>query len=136
MLRSAHHFGDGLKIDLERLQEFRGHDVEADRKLQLDQRGRRQFCCDRLEGRVGRLLQLHDLVGEGERGALDLVEAGRGLPVLERLVLLVGDADILADALVRNDLVRRLAQNAGARDCKLADNRIELAGMPRASNAR
>ena len=72
-------------------------------------------------------MQLDDLVGEGERGALQIVEAGRGFPVLKCGVLLVGHSDIFADALVRDDLIGRLAQNAGARDRELAHDRIQFA---------
>src|SRR5581483_1027885 len=86
-----------------------------------------QFGGDCHEGRVGDTRQLDGLVGEGERGALHLVEAGRRLPILQGFILLVGDADILADALVGDDFVRRLAQNAGARDRKLPNDRIKLA---------
>src|SRR3954469_10398395 len=67
---SADHLRHRLQVDREGFEEFRGHDVETDRELQLDQRGWRQFGADRVEGRIGRLVQLDDLVGEGERGAL------------------------------------------------------------------
>ena len=63
------------------------------------------------------------------RGTLNVVEAARSVPVLQRGVLLVGDADILADPLVGDDLVGRLAQDAGARDGKLPHDRIELAAV-------
>jgi hypothetical protein len=41
--------------------------------------------------------------------------------------LLVGDPDIFADALVGDDFIGRLAQDPGARDRKLAHDRIEFA---------
>src|SRR5262245_60668373 len=124
---SADHFRHRLHVDGECFEEFRRHDVEADRELQLDQRGRRQFGTDRVEGGIGRLVQLDDLIGEGECGALGFVETGCGLPVLQRLVLFVGDADILADTLVSDDLVGRLAQDACSGDRKFAHDRIEFA---------
>src|SRR5262249_54346788 len=45
-------------------------------------------------------------------------------------ILLVGDAHVLADALVSNDFIGRLAQHAGARDRKLPHHRIELPLVP------
>src|ERR1700744_2707728 len=101
----SYHISNRLHVDLERLQKFRGHDVEADRELEFDQRARRELTLDRVEGRVRRPRQFDDLVCEGERRALDLVEASCLLPVLQRRVLLVGDADTLADALVGDDFV-------------------------------
>jgi hypothetical protein len=63
----SHHLGHRLQVDAEGLQEFRGHDVEADRELQLDQCPRRQPGPDRIEGRIRRLVQFDDLVDKGER---------------------------------------------------------------------
>src|SRR6516164_4988068 len=124
---SSNHFAHRLHVDLEGFEEFRGHDVEADRKLQLDQRARRQLRFDGIERGVGRPTKLHDLVDESERGALHVVEAIRRLPVLKRGVLLIGDADVLADLLVGADFVGRLTQDACACDGKLAQHRIEFA---------
>src|SRR6185369_4326449 len=58
------------------------------------------------------------------------VEAGRRLPVIQGLVLLVGDADILADSLVGDDFVTGLAQDAGTGDGELADDRVQFALVP------
>ena len=49
------------------------------------------------------------------------------MPVFQRLVLLVGDADVLSDALVGDNLIGRFAQNPRARDREFAHHRIELA---------
>src|SRR6266404_8116510 len=102
--RASDQFRHRLHVDVERFQEFGSHDVEADGELQLDQRAGSQFRSDGVEGRIRRPAQLDDLVGEGERRALYIVEAGGLLPVVQRLILRVGDADILADPLVRHDL--------------------------------
>src|SRR5207302_10317307 len=83
-LSRSNHLRHRLQIDAKSFQEFRRHDVEADRELQFDQRARREFCGDGVEGRIGRLAQLDDLVGEGERRTLRVVEAGCGLPVCKR----------------------------------------------------
>src|ERR1700684_4104432 len=77
-----------LHIDVKGFQKLRGHDVEADRELQFDQRSRGKFRGNRLERRVGGSTKRDDLVGEGKRRPLHLVEAGRGLPVAKRGVLL------------------------------------------------
>src|ERR1700733_2620165 len=81
-----------LHIDVEGFQKLRGHDVEAHRKLQLDERGRGQFRGYRVERRIGRATKADDLIGKGERSPLHFVEAARRLPLVERCVLLVGAA--------------------------------------------
>ena len=123
------HFRHRLHVDAEGLQEFRRHDVETDGELQFDQRRRRQLRCDGIEGRVGRAAHRNDLVGKGQCRALHLVKAGRGLPVLQRRVLLVGNPDIFADALVRDDFIRRLAQNSRSRDRELPHHRVQFTAV-------
>ena len=71
-------------------------------------------------------MALHDLVGEGEGGALRVVETVRILPVVKRGVLLVADADIAANSLVCGDFIRGFAQNAGPCNRQFANDRIEL----------
>src|SRR5258706_3430169 len=58
----------------------------------------------------------HRRPGERRRCALQFVEAAGRFPIIKCCVLLVGDADIFADALMGNNFVGRLAQNAGAGD--------------------
>src|SRR6266702_778727 len=125
--RSSNHFLHRLHVDRESFQKLRRHDVEAYRELQLDQRRRRQFGGNGGERRIGRAAQGDDFIGEWQRRALQLVKAGGRFPVLQRGVLLVGDADILADALVRDTLVGRLAQDPGARDGEFTHHRVEFA---------
>src|ERR1700733_9628336 len=85
------HLFHRLHIDIEGFQKLRGHDVEAHRELQLDERGRGQFRGYRVERRIGRATKADDLIGKSERSPLHFVEAARRLPLVERCVLLVGD---------------------------------------------
>ena len=66
----SNHLCHRLHVDAEGFQKFRRHDVEADGKLQLDQRPRRQPGGNGIEGRIGRTAQLDDFVGEVERRGL------------------------------------------------------------------
>jgi hypothetical protein len=116
-----------LHVDAEGFQKLRRHDVEADGELQLDQRRRRQFCRDRIEGGVGRTAQRNDFVGEGERRALQIVKAGGGFPALQRGVLLVGDPHLFTHPLMRSHFIGRFAQDSRARNRQFTHDGLEFA---------
>jgi len=101
-----------LHVDIEGFQEFRGHDVEPDGELQLDQRARGSvFAAIALNvASVGRRNLTISSVKASAARSTSLKAIGL-LPVLQRLVLRVGDADHSCRSALGDDLIRRLAEN-------------------------